>query len=121
SHMTDKLDHCHALVRTADRDRYLSALFAPSPAREGLLALYSFNAEIARVREVVSDPLPGEIRLQWWRDALSRNDHGDVDQHPIAAAIRATITSFRLPLAAFDNLIEARVFDLYDDPMPSLS
>ncbi len=119
--MTDKLDHCHALVRTADRDRYLSALFAPSPAREGLLALYSFNAEIARVREVVSDPLPGEIRLQWWRDALSRNDHGDVDQHPIAAAIRATITSFRLPLAAFDNLIEARVFDLYDDPMPSLS
>ena len=58
------------LVRQHDRDRFLTTLFAPDDRREDLLALYAFNHEVAKTREVVSEPTLGRIRLQWWRDNL---------------------------------------------------
>ena len=58
------------LVRRHDRDRFLTALFAPAERREDLLALYAFNYEIAKTREVVSEPVLGQIRLQWWRETI---------------------------------------------------
>ncbi|WP_292414620.1 phytoene/squalene synthase family protein [Mesorhizobium sp.] len=105
-------------VRAADHDRYLSALYAPPGKRDALLALYAFNAEIASVRDRIHEPLPGEVRLQWWRDVIAAE--GDAETgHPIADALRATVAASHLPKAAFDNMLEARIFDLYDDPMPS--
>src|ERR671926_643162 len=95
----DAYAHCADLVRDADKDRFLAALFAPEPARRGLLALYAFNVEVSRVRDRVSEPLPGEIRLQWWRDAISAREGGldgghpgrgaaaDAAAHPVAAAL----------------------------------
>lgn len=111
---------CEALVREGDKDRWLATLFAPADKRPHLHALYAFNYEVARVRELVSDPLPGEVRYQWWRDTLEGEARGDVRAHPVAAAIIGTIARFRLPRRALTDLIEAREFDLYDDPMPSL-
>jgi phytoene synthase len=110
--------HCESLARTYDRDRWLSALFAPSPARPHLHALTAFNYEVGRLREVVREPLAGELRLTWWRDALT--DAG-ASGHPVAAALLDTIAKFNLPVALFENHIAARQFDLYDDPMPSLN
>ncbi|MET3594959.1 MULTISPECIES: phytoene/squalene synthase family protein [Mesorhizobium] len=105
-------------VRAADPDRYLSALYAPAGKRAALFALYAFNAEIASVRDRIHEPLPGEVRLQWWRDVIMAEGEADAG-HPTADALRAAITAYRLPKAAFDNMLEARIFDLYDDPMPS--
>jgi len=68
--MQDAFAHCEGLVRAADRDRFLTTLFAPAEHRPALLALYAFNLEVARVREIVHEPLAGEIRLQWWNDVL---------------------------------------------------
>ncbi len=85
--MQDAFAHCEALVRAADKDRFLSTLFAPADRRPGLFALYAFNIEIARVREAVRDPVAGEIRLQWWSDALSGEARGDADANPVAAAL----------------------------------
>ena len=59
----NNFEHCAALVREVDRDRYLATLFAPAEHRDALYALYAFNVEIARVRELAREPLPGEIRL----------------------------------------------------------
>ena len=70
--MQDAFAYCEALVRTADRS--LTALYAPAEHRSAL-ALYAFNIEIARVREVVRDPMAGEIRLQWWSDAFAGSGH----------------------------------------------
>ena len=58
------------MVRRHDRDRYQTALFAPADRREALFALYAFNYEIARVRETVTQPMLGQIRLQWWREVV---------------------------------------------------
>lgn len=115
--MTDALRHLSDIVRAGDPDRYLSDLFAPADARPHLFALHAFAVEVADIRRRVSEPTLGEIRLKWWEGAI-RGDHGG---SPVAAALAATIAAFRLPLAAFDNLLHARVFDLYDDPMPSLN
>lgn len=112
---------CEDLVRRGDKDRYLTTLFAPADRRPALQALYAFNIEVARVRDLVSDPLPGEMRLQWWRDALAGCGHGEIGRHPVAAAVIETIDRFDLPLDPFLELVEARTFDLYDDPMPSLA
>jgi phytoene synthase len=111
---------CLALVRTHDFDRYLSLLFVPEPQRAALASLYAFSSEIARARELVSDPMPGEIRFQWWRDALEAEEGSEVDQHPVAGALRRTVARYNLPVAPLLDLIEARSFDLYDDPMPTL-
>jgi phytoene synthase len=109
---------CGALVRESDPDRYYATLFAPADMRPHLFALYAFSGEIARVREAISGPMPGEVRLQWWRDALAGEARGSVADHPVAAALLGTIERFRLPVQPFLDLIEARTFDLYDDPMP---
>ena len=119
--MADSFDHCEALVRAGDKDRFLATLFAPQKYRRALFALYAFNLEVARTRELAREPMPGEIRLQWWRDVLGGAGRGEVDAHPVAAALRDVVGA--LPAAAADavDLIDARAFDLYDEPMASLS
>jgi phytoene synthase len=113
--------HCEQVVRDGDPDRYWATLFAPADKRPYLYALYAFNFEIARVRESVREAMVGEIRLQWWRDALQGEARGDVRANPVAAALDDTVVKFRLPRQALVDLIDARVFDLYEDPMPTLN
>lgn len=113
--------HCAELVRDADEDRFLAVQFAPPEKRPHLLSLYAFSHEAARVRDSVREAMIGEIRLQWWRDTLQGEARGDVRANPIAAALDDTIVKFRLPRQALVDLIDARVFDLYDDLMPNLN
>jgi len=108
-------------VRTADTDRYLAALFAPAAPRQHLHALYAFASEIARVREAAREPLPGEIRLQWWRDVLNREARGEVAASPVAAALCDTIARCALPVERLIALIDTHAFDLYDGAMASLA
>jgi len=112
-------EHCLTVLRETDRDRYLACLLAPVAKRGALAALYAFNAEIARVRDVVREALPGEIRLQWWRDLVEGHADGDAMANPLAAALVAAIEEHRLPTAVLANMIEARIFDLYNDAMES--
>src|SRR5438034_2786493 len=119
--MQDAFAHCEGLVRAADKDRFLTTLFAPAEHRNALIALYAFNVEIARVREVVREPVAGEIRLQWWSDVLGGVGRGEAAAHPVAAALLASMARYRLPPEPFKALIEARRFDLYDEPMATLA
>lgn len=114
----DAYAHCMEVVRAGDSDRYIADLHAPPDARRHLLALHAFDVEVARIADIVSEPLPGEIRLQWWRDALRDKSGGG---NPVADALIETMSRFALPRAAFDRLLEARTFDLYNDPIPTLA
>lgn len=106
-------------LRSADPDRYVSVLYAPAEKRSALFALYAFNAEIASVRDRISEPLPGEVRLQWWRDVLEAGTQEAAAGHPVAALLVETVRVHSLPIKPFTDMLEARIFDLYDDPMPS--
>ena len=119
--MQDAFAYCADLVRTSDRDRYIATLFAPAERRDALYALYAFNAEIARVRDVAREPLPGEIRLQWWADVLNGERDGEASANPVAAALLDTIQRHKLGTALLTALIDAHRFDLYDEPMAHLA
>ncbi len=117
----DDFDYCSHLVRRFDRDRYLAAQFAPKGLRAALLGLYAFNVELGLIRENVTDPNFGEMRLQWWRDTVSQIYRAERLDNPVARALSDAAMVGRLSKEGLLNMIEARTFDLYDDPMPTLN
>jgi len=92
------------LVRRHDPDRFLTALFAPPDKRDTLLTLYAFNHELARAREVVSQPPLALIRLQWWREVAE----GAHRRHEVAEPLRAAIDRGELLADDLLALIDAR-------------
>lgn len=105
------------LVREADRPRYYATLFAPAERRPALFALYAFAGEIARVPDRVREPGLGEIRLQWWREAVAALSAGPPrEDTPVLAALGEAVRGYRLPTAPLLRLIDARGADLYADP-----
>jgi phytoene synthase len=119
--MPDAFAYCADLVRDFDRDRYIAALFAPAERRGALHALYAFDVEVTRVRDLAHAALPGEIRLQWWSDVIDRARDDEASANPVAAALLATIEQHSLASGTLLDLIEARRFDLYDDPMATVA
>jgi NADH dehydrogenase [ubiquinone] 1 alpha subcomplex assembly factor 6 len=115
------LSYCAAQVRRYDRDRFLTALFAPAAQREDLFALYAFNLEIAKIRETVTEPMLGRIRLQWWREALAEFEQGTLRQHAVAAPLADAVRRRGLPVAALTRLIDGRERDIEPDPPADLA
>jgi len=106
-------------VRRYDRDRFLTCLFAPPDRREALFALLAFNHEIAKTREIVSEPIMGQMRLQWWRESLEPvfvASAGPVRRHAVLDVLAPAIREHALTAGLFEALLEAREQDLRDDP-----
>ncbi|MGO1117443.1 phytoene/squalene synthase family protein [Rhodovibrionaceae bacterium A322] len=114
-------------LKKVDPDRYLASLFVPRHRREALFALYAFNHEIAKTAEVVSDATLGEIRLQWWRDAIDElfkqqaSGSSEALRHEVLGPLSRFLCDHRLSRAHFDSLIDARRRDLDLQPFATLS
>jgi len=111
---------CQDQVHRLDRDRLMCAMVAPQDKRETLLVLLAFNLEIARIPELVSEPMLGEIRLQWWRETLEAVFSGKRVNHPVALGLSAAIDKTGLSKSLFDEYLDARSFDLVGDAPVSL-
>ncbi len=109
-----KSGECEALLQNHDPDRWLACRFIPARHRAAVMALYAFNADVARIRSVISEPLAGEMRLQYWRDVLNGPDQDHAN--PLASALWAVLHRYQLPTAPLLALLDARVDDLYDAP-----
>ncbi|PKR54306.1 phytoene/squalene synthase family protein [Thalassospira marina] len=109
------LSYCADYVRRNDKDRFLCALFAPVEKREDLFTLYAFNQEISKTREMVSEAMLGQIRLQWWRDALADIAKGEVRKHEVVEPLAGLIGQGRVSPATLEAMIDAREFDLFDN------
>lgn len=114
-------DSLIADLRRHDRDRYQTALFAPTERRAHLFALYAFNHEIAKTAEVVSEAMLGHIRLQWWRESLEGIYAGNPRAHEIVEPLAKAVAAAGLPRAGLETLIDAREFDLEDEPPADLA
>ena len=112
---------CAAEVREHDPDRYLATLFAPADAREALFVLYAFDHEIGRVRRVISEPMAGLVRLQWWRDALDGVTAGKPLAHPVVEALHARSARFAPLRPRLDAAIDAREEELSAEPPADLA
>jgi phytoene synthase len=117
----DAAAFCANLVRGHDFARYASTLFVSPDERRALLALYAFNVEIVRVRDQITQPLPGEVRLKWWSEVLAGEGDGGVEGNPVVFELLLAIRHFRLPTEPLTRLIFEHQFDLYNDPMPTLA
>jgi phytoene synthase len=113
--------YCAEQVKRFDRDRYLTGLFAPAGRRDALFALYAFNLEVAKTAELVSEALLGQMRLQWWRDALDGIYAGRPAQHEVLAPLAEAVRRYGLGRGHFERLIEAREFDLDGAPPETMS
>lgn len=106
------------VARTFAPDFYLSALLAPPAARADLVSIAAFFGDVDRIVLTVGEPPLAEIRLQWWRDALSGGlERGERSGSPVADGVLAAASRHGLPLELFDRLLEARTLDLYADPL----
>lgn len=104
-------------LKVVDPDRYRSALFADTSGRQKLLTLYAFHAELAKVPELVSEPMLGEIRYQWWRDCIAEIYEGSrVRAHEVSTPLAALLRENEMPRFWVDRLIDGRARDL--DPQP---
>ncbi len=111
---------CGDMVHRLDRDRMMCTTLAPEGERAALLALLAFNLEIATIPEAVSEPLLGEIRLQWWRETLGSLYEGGAVEHPVAIGLAATIQKYRISRPLFEEFLDARAFDLSPDAPASM-
>ena len=118
--MNKHFKYCAKYVRQYDKSRYLSGSLANKEHRLQLFSLYAFDIEISLIRSKINDAFPGEVRIQWWRDVITEMQHEKVENHPIANALITTINEYQLPIDPICNLLEARTFDVYNDPMPTL-
>lgn len=108
--------YCADIVRLQDKDRFLSSLFAPAEQRLFLCALYAFDIETAHVRDLVHEPMAGNIRLQWWHEAMAGLRPDEAAAHPVLTALMYAVDASggdRSPLA---RAIEARQSELYGEP-----
>ncbi len=121
--MSSPLSEAGQQARARDWERFICALFAPTERRQAVFAIIAFNAELARTRSVVTEPILGKMRLQWWRDALDRvfDDTANVPAgNPLLAALAGAIHQYDLPRAVIAVMIDAREHDLEDAPHEDL-
>ncbi len=112
---------CEELVRRHDSDRYLAALFAPSPLRPHLYALYAFNYEVARIAESVNEPMMAEIRRQWWRETVDEAALGRARRHDVAEALCELFAHTGVEPSRFIGLIDARARDDSSEEFASMA
>ncbi len=116
-----ELSYCAEQVRDFDNDRFLTGLFADDAVREDLFALYAFNLELAKIRETVSEPMIGRMRLQFWRDAVPGLVSGEPPAHAVAEPLSECVRRAGIPEADLLDLIEARETDMDNVPPADLA
>jgi 15-cis-phytoene synthase len=109
-------DYCQDLVRRQDEDRWLAAGYAQGDAKRRLLALYAFHIELRNIPGAVSEPPLGEIRLQWWREALQEIRDGKRPRaHPVVEALADAGLADEKFEDAIERAIDAAARPLYGE------
>ena len=107
--------HCAALARLHAHDLWVGALYASPKARDGLLALASFDYEIRQVRFRARDPNLAALRLAWWRDIVRGERDEEAFGSPVALALRAAMDDFALLPAWLEAMLDAQLTELAPD------
>lgn len=114
----DDAQFSHCIEALKQSDQYAQLLFLPAELRGPAAAILAFQQEIDRIPYLVSEPMPGEVRLQWWREVFLSKRDGEANANPLASSLLATVEKYDLPKEGFVRFLDAKVFDLYNDPMP---
>ncbi|KAG8989087.1 hypothetical protein FRB90_002404, partial [Tulasnella sp. 427] len=116
----DSNAYCRDLVRKHDYDSFLTSYFYPRRTHDAYFALRAFNVELALVREAVSQPMIGKMRMQFWRDAVKEFQKDKPPYHPVALALYQASKDFKLPAYHLNRIIDARDQDLVAPTHPTV-
>ncbi|MDO5642923.1 MAG: squalene/phytoene synthase family protein [Paracoccus sp. (in: a-proteobacteria)] len=107
-------EHCAALLRRGDPDRFASTMAAEPRDRARLATLYAANLEIARAAIASAEPLISQMRLQWWADQIARMAGGHAPAaHEIASPL---FDAWGAAIAPLGDIVEARHRDALREP-----
>lgn len=106
--------HCMDIVRQARRAHYAAILFAPENARDALWAMAALDIELSRIPDLVTQPLAGQMRLQWWREALAGNEKYEPGGNPVMRALNAACAAHQMSAARLLPLVDAHETLLFD-------
>ena len=119
----EAIDHLSPLaadLRAQNPDRYLATLFAPPACRSSLIALYAFDHELSRVQTIVTEPMAGLIRLQWWQDVIDGFSNHHVVAHPVVRELRRAVSEGGLDSVYLERAIKGRRLPLEQDEAPNV-
>ncbi len=103
--------YCQDKAASSGSSFYYSFMFLPTEQRQAIIALYAFCREVDDVVDECSDPGLARIKLQWWRDEVSKIFEGEPTQ-PVAQALKQSVKKFNLPLEHFLEIIDGMEMDL---------
>ena len=106
---------CAQSVQAADPDRFAAAMCAPLKGRARLFALYAFNIEVSRAPWASTEPMMGQMRLQWWADSIGQIK--EAAPHHILTPLSGWIGPGEIDLMS--EMIEARRLDVLRAPFES--
>jgi phytoene synthase len=109
------------IVSEADPDRMAASFFAPATVRPALMALYAFNVELARIRDLIREPMAGHMRLAWWRGQLERIARGEEGETPLLRALSTVVAAHGLPVPLLLGAVDARGAELSECPFSNMA
>ncbi|KAI5122808.1 hypothetical protein M0805_000150 [Coniferiporia weirii] len=104
--------YCRDFVRKHDRDSYLTSQFFPRSLQPACFALKAFYVELAMIQDSVSNPMVGQLRMQFWKDTVRAISEGRPPRHPVAIALHDASKVAQIAPYHLKRIIEARDVEL---------
>ncbi|EUC49887.1 hypothetical protein COCMIDRAFT_22449 [Bipolaris oryzae ATCC 44560] len=117
------------ICRTYDTPSHILQTFIPQSSRDAYLAIRAFNVDVARVADTTSTPTIGMMRMQFWRDTITKALAGTPPKEPVAILLAQAAEDLhersdgkaRLSKNWFHRIINTREQYLGNPPYPTLS
>ncbi|KAF2734465.1 hypothetical protein EJ04DRAFT_534832 [Polyplosphaeria fusca] len=121
--------YCANLVRSYDQPSHVLQSFTPSSARDAYIAIRAFNVDVARIADTTSTPTIGMMRMQFWKDAVTKSLNGNPPKEPVAILLAKAAEdvhersggNIRLSKGWLQRIINTREQYLGNPPYPTLS
>ncbi len=103
--------YCQQKASQSGSSFYYSFLFLPPARRRAITALYAFCREVDDVVDECTDVAVARTKLAWWRTEVTALYAGQA-HHPVAQALAAVVTPFKLPQERLQEIIDGMEMDL---------
>jgi len=81
--------------------------YAPGRSRAALDALFGLDAALGNVLRTTREPLVGQMRLAWWREALQGLDATGAPAEPVLQSLTAAVLPLGITGRALSEMVEA--------------
>lgn len=92
-------------MNPADSERALALSYAVS-GREAAGAIFALDDRLASILRATREPLVGQMRLTWWREALDKLDDAPPPAEPVLQALAATALPLDVSGARLSKIVD---------------